>query len=84
MSKSWSGGSTRAWRKLRMRVLARDGFACRLRLPGCTERATDVHHVAGKAQGDDPALLVAACHACNMVVGDPTRYNPPARPATRW
>lgn len=85
MSRSWKGGSTRAWRKVRLRVLARDGWVCRLQLDGCTTRAEHVHHLDGKASGDDPARLVAACRSCNLQVGDPTRTPDPApRPVTRW
>lgn len=85
MSASWRGGSTRAWRHTRALVLARDNHACRLLLPGCTRGATHVHHLDGKAGGDDPARLVAACPPCNWAVGDPAKTADPApRPATRW
>lgn len=30
MSRAWSGGSTRAWRELRLWVLNRDGWRCRM------------------------------------------------------
>jgi hypothetical protein len=30
----------------------------------------------GRAMGDDPAHLVAACAPCNGKVGDPTRHDP--------
>jgi 5-methylcytosine-specific restriction endonuclease McrA len=30
MSRGWAGGSTRAWRKLRLYVLARDRWRCQL------------------------------------------------------
>lgn len=66
-------------------VLARDGQRCQLKLEGCTTKATCVHHTAGKAvTGDDPAHLVAACQNCNLKIGDPARYDPPARPRTAW
>lgn len=86
MSKGWRGGSTRAWRTLRARVLARDGYRCRLQLPGvCVGRATHVHHIHGKARGDDPAYLVASCAPCNLKVGDPTKQPDPAPlPWTEW
>lgn len=85
MSRGWQGGSTRAWRKLRALVLARDAYVCRLQLPGCTTRANHVHHTLGKTiTGDDPTYLVAACEHCNLKVGDPTRHNPQPRPMTRW
>lgn len=66
MSKSWEAGSTRAWRRTRARVLARDGYTCQVRLPGCTTRATHAHHLDGKAHGDNPARIVAACEHCNL------------------
>ena len=85
MSNAWSGGSTAAWRRVRAFVLARDQWRCQLKLDGCTTLATCVHHTVGKAvSGDDPAFLVASCKACNLHVGDPTRYDPPAVPRTRW
>lgn len=83
MSKSWEGGSTRAWRRTRALVLRRDGHACQLALPGCTHRATHAHHLDGKAAGDDPARIVAACEHCNLSTGEPTTYPDPA-PRTRW
>jgi hypothetical protein len=85
VSGGWAGGSTRAWRRVRAQVLANAHGRCQLRLPGCTIRATCVHHVGGRARtGDDPAGLVAACEPCNLLVGDPVRKDPPARPVTRW
>lgn len=87
--RTWQGGSTRSWRRTRARVLARDGWVCRLKVQGvCTHEATHVHHVLGrKASGDDERYLVAACEACNLHTGDPTRpdrADPDPRPLTRW
>ncbi|EHR62641.1 HNH endonuclease [Saccharomonospora cyanea] len=92
MSKSWAKGSTRAWRKTRALVLARDGWVCQL-----CHRAIDpqlrpphpgsatVHHTLGKRYGDNPAHLVAAHRKCNLDVGDPTTQpDPPAEPVTKW
>ena len=90
VSSAWRGGSTREWRKVRARVLLRDGYRCRLQLPGCQGvaplRGGHVHHVKGKARGDDERDLVAACRPCNLSVGDPTRgaRNPEPRSMTRW
>jgi 5-methylcytosine-specific restriction endonuclease McrA len=86
MSRAWQSGSTRAWRKVRTLVLARDGRRCRLKLPGCTTIATTVHHTLGKAHpaGDDPAHLVAACQHCNGSVGDPSSVDPPVQARTAW
>jgi len=84
MSRGWAGGSTRAWRRTRARVLDRDGYACRLRLDGCTGRASHVHHTLGKEHGDDEAQLVAACAHCNLKTGDPERHDPAPKPRTSW
>jgi 5-methylcytosine-specific restriction endonuclease McrA len=84
VSAAWGKGSTRRWRRTRALVLDRDRGMCRLNLPGCTGTAEHVHHVLGKARGDDPALLVAACQHCNLSTGDPTRHDPLPRPRTAW
>ena len=86
MSKAWAGGSTRTWRKLREQVLARDGYTCRIKVPGvCRTHADQVHHVLGKRRGDDPDYCVAACAPCNRAVGDPTETpDPEPRVSTQW
>jgi 5-methylcytosine-specific restriction protein A len=56
------------WRKLRLRVLDRDGWLCQVRLPVCTVDATTVDHVVPLARGGarlDPANCRAACGPCN-------------------
>jgi len=84
MSKAWAAGSTRRWRRTRALVLARDGYTCRLRLPGCTGKADCVHHVHGKAiTGDDPRYLVASCQACNLAIGEPV-LDPTPKAVTQW
>lgn len=85
MSQRWAGGSTRAWRRTRAYVLARDGYRCRLKLPGCTTIATHAHHtVAREIVGDDPRYLIAACEHCNLSAGDPTSQDPAPTPRTQW
>jgi len=89
MSRGWASGSTRAYRKIREFVLARDGWACQIKKAGiCVGRADCVHHTKGRAvTRDDPRFMVAACTPCNLNVGDPTRaatYDPPGRAATAW
>lgn len=86
MSHDWSRGSTRAWRRIRAFVLARDHHTCRIKIDGtCISTATHVHHLHGKATGDDPRFLVASCAPCNLKTGDPMRApDPPAIPITRW
>lgn len=70
---------------MRQWVLIRDHHTCQLRLPGCTTKATQVHHLRGKKYGDDPALLVASCQSCNLKIGDPEKHGDPKnRPVTRW
>lgn len=90
MSRSWSGGSTRRWRDLRAAILAANrtetGGACQLAIPGvCTGQADQVHHVKGKAHGDNPRDLIPACAACNGHVGNPAKHHrPKPRPTSRW
>jgi 5-methylcytosine-specific restriction endonuclease McrA len=73
VSKTWQGGSTRAWRRTRALVLARDGYTCKLQLPGCQTTADCVHHTLGRAvTGDDPRYLAASCSPCNLALGEPT------------
>lgn len=70
-SKAWRNGPNPGWRKTREVVLQRDGYQCQIQMPGvCTGLATCVDHIAGKAGGDDPRLLRAACEPCN------SRYRP--------
>lgn len=86
MSKNWVGGSTRAWRRTRAVVLARDGMRCQLGIPGvCKYRADCVHHTLGRGvSGDNPAFLQAACTPCNLTIGDPTEQDPAPRPKAWW
>jgi 5-methylcytosine-specific restriction endonuclease McrA len=74
MSGAWGKGSTRHWReKVRKPVLNRDGWRCQLQIDGiCTTIADCVHHLDGKAAGDNPDRCVASCTPCNLHVGDPT------------
>jgi 5-methylcytosine-specific restriction endonuclease McrA len=84
VSTGWKGGSTRAWRRTRALVLKRDGHRCQLKLEGCETVATHAHHTKGKAHGDDPRFLVAACAPCNLKIGDPTKADPDPIPWSGW
>lgn len=88
MSRAWSGGSTRRWRRIRAQILQRDHNLCQMRLTGvCTTEADTAHHVLGRAvTGDDPAYLVAACAACNLHIGEPGTRTPDPEPRrmTQW
>jgi len=58
----------RAYRELRLWVLARDGYLCQIHGPRCSRYATQVDHVVARADGGDlfnPANLRAACRPCN-------------------
>jgi 5-methylcytosine-specific restriction endonuclease McrA len=63
-------GSTYAYRKVRAKVLKRDGYRCVY----CGKPATTVDHVKPHSRGgtDDEANLVAACATCNGSKGDLT------------
>ena len=77
-SRHWRGGSTRAHRRARTQVLEAADGACQLAIPNvCTQVATEAHHTLGRGRtGDDPAYMIASCKACNLHVGDPTRFDP--------
>lgn len=55
-------GSTRRWRRIRLRVLERDGWRCGY----CGSVASSVDHRVRREHGgnDDPAQLVACCRDC--------------------
>ena len=64
MSARATGGNTRAWRKIRERILIRDSYCCQY----CgEENATTVDHVIPISRGgtDEPDNLVACCSRCN-------------------
>lgn len=88
MSQHWRDGDRGAeWKRVRLMVLARDHYRCRLTLTGCEFRATHVHHTRSRALvGDDPRYLVAACAHCNLSLGDPTSAAATAAPSrhTQW
>lgn len=77
MSRAWHarGGSTTRWRRLREYVLRRDGYKCRVGLPGCTEEAPlrggHVDHIVPRESGgeDTETNLRAACEHCNLSRG---------------
>ncbi len=88
---AWAKGSTRKWRKTRLHVLNRDRWICHLcghrisrRLRRPHPKSASVHHLVGKAYGDDPSQLVAAHLDCNLEAGNPMRHDPQPRPGTSW
>jgi 5-methylcytosine-specific restriction endonuclease McrA len=62
--------STR-WRSVRLAVLSRDRYACRIGLPGCRRRAGAVDHIIDWRDGGswfDLSNLRAACISCNTAL----------------
>ena len=56
------------WRRIRLAVLERDGYRCRINGPRCTGLATQVDHIVEVTRGGamyDPTNLRAACRECN-------------------
>jgi len=84
-SRTWRSAPW-GWRALRRSILARDGYRCQVKGPGCTLRATAVHHVHGIAVTGvmcDPSFLVAVCVTCNARIGEP-KGDPAPSASTQW
>ena len=59
---------TATWRRVRVFVLNRDGWKCKIGGPKCLGWANEVDHVISRADGGpmfDPRNLRAACKPCN-------------------
>lgn len=88
MSTSWTGGSTRAWRRLRAAVLERDGHRCRVVVDGteCGEFARTVGHLDPLSKGGpklaDPSRLRAECARHNF--SDGARLGNASRRRRAW
>ena len=69
MSKNQQMLSTSTWKKIRLRVLARDSYTCHY----CSEPANEVDHIVPLAVDKSEAYnmdnLVAACRRCNNLKG---------------
>lgn len=93
-----AAGSTRAWRRVRLLVLERDGWRCQLPADDghglCLAFAGHVDHIVARAHGgsDDPANLRAACARHNLARGAGDKDTaaaagwpaPPARRRIGW
>ena len=78
-------GNAESWRRLPGPMRARlraacfreKGNRCTLRRPGCTGKATQLHHLGNRLiVGDGPDVTEPACASCNQQVGDPTKGDP--------
>jgi 5-methylcytosine-specific restriction enzyme A len=72
------------WRWVQRAVLARDGYVCQVRGPGCGRRADEVDHVIPTGAGGllyDEGNCRAVCGACNRsrVNRQRQRRVPPSR-----
>ena len=63
-----ANGGTRAWSKIRERILIRDAYLCQY----CGNDANTVDHVIPISKGgtDEPDNLLAACTRCNYSKGN--------------
>lgn len=56
------------WARVRLEILERDGYRCRVCGPKCKGKATEVDHIIPTADGGpmfDPSNLRASCDWCN-------------------
>jgi 5-methylcytosine-specific restriction enzyme A len=70
------------WRKVRRRILERDGHVCQVRGPRCTEKATTVDHIQPWRRGGawyDEANLRASCRRCQEYAKRPWNGRNPSR-----
>jgi 5-methylcytosine-specific restriction endonuclease McrA len=60
-------GSTRKWRKIRERILRRDGYICQY----CGQEADTVDHVIPRRLNglDTDENLLSSCRKCNLAKG---------------
>jgi len=80
MSKAWASVSNRKWRQLRLIVLDRDHWRCKIHGPKCLTIATTVDHIVSLADGgsDIESNLRAACGPCNYGREGSTKPQDPA------
>lgn len=83
-------GSSRLEQKIRLQVLSRDGWVCRLcglpidpSLKNPHPMSAQVHHTRADT-GYDARYLVASHRKCNIEVGEPDKHDPQPMGATRW
>ena len=66
-------------RHVRKRIHERDGYRCRLGLPGCTVASEAVHHIVpgatmhSREDNDNDDQLLAVCNHCHHIVTEQHR-----------
>jgi 5-methylcytosine-specific restriction enzyme A len=77
-----------AWRRVRARVLERDGGRCQIRGPGCRGEATEVHHIVDVRLGGalyDEANCRSVCGPCHRGLSNRQRQRYGSRrPSRNW
>jgi hypothetical protein len=74
------------WQRIRLKILQRDGYACQVRGPKCSHKATQVDHIVPTLKGGawwDESNLRASCGPCNLGRVDRTRSDGWQRGKTR-
>lgn len=74
MSRTWAGGSSRRWRRIRAYVLQRDGQRCRAHADGWCDRVPGEHECTGRAELAGPHAGHAHHTLGRAVTGDDPRY----------
>lgn len=60
---------TPQWQDRRTRRLQLDNYRCQAQLPGCAQRATEVHHLSYRFHGNEPLFdLVSVCRGCHEAI----------------
>jgi 5-methylcytosine-specific restriction endonuclease McrA len=79
MSALKDNGSTSKWRKIRQRILQRDGYTCQ----ACGAEGNSVDHILPRLAGgtDDDWNLQTLCGSCNSSKGG-RFFNEPKTPLT--
>lgn len=70
MAENWTGSTrserfVRGWDKIRLKVLVRDQYICKINGPGCLEAATDVDHIDDNSENNILTNLQAVCKKCH-------------------
>jgi 5-methylcytosine-specific restriction endonuclease McrA len=76
------------WRKVRPRVLERDGYRCQIRGPGCRGEATEVDHIVDVGLGGalyDETNCRSVCGPCHRRRSNQRRQEfGRRRPSREW